>query len=134
MFEKLKKLLGYGEGFHKTVRNGEWTISAREVKGSNKGSEVIALSLNMLINEMKKKYPEWDGLFDVTTNNGHVIVSCIKGFDDDSTREAIPCLWRRKSFIENCRMFGVPRIVFMDSKNQTCNILRIEDIDISELP
>ena len=49
----------------------------------------------------------------------HVLVKCHKGFDDTNTRKAIPCLWRRKSFVDNCKMFDVKRIVFLDSVNHT---------------
>ena len=92
------------------------------------------MSLNMLVDEMKSRFPEWDGLFEIEANNGHVIVYCLKGFEDELTQEAIPCLWRRKSFIENCRLMGVARIVFMDKTKQKFSLLKVEDIDIDDLP
>ena len=131
MLEKLKKLMGYGK--EKPIEK-EPPIGFREVKGSTKGSEIIAMSLNMLVNEMTKSYPEWNGLFNIGTNNGHVIVTCVKGFKDNNTQKAIPCLWRRKSFIESCRLMGVSRIVFLDSTNNTFDLLKVEDVDVSELP
>jgi hypothetical protein len=132
MLDKLKKLLGYGGG--NSSQQAKTSISINEVTGSEKGSAIIAMTLNMLVDEMKKSYPEWNGLFSIAPNNGHVVVTCLKGFSDEHTRKAIPCLWRRKSFIENCRLMGVHRIIFMDSTNKTFDLLKIEDIDINELP
>ena len=132
MFDKLKKLMGYGE--RNSSQHERSSIRVSEVTGSEKGSAIIAMSLNMLVEEMKKRYPEWNGLFSISPNNGHVVVTCLKGFGDADTQKAIPCLWRRKSFIENCRLMGVTRIIFMDSINKTFDLLKIEDVDINELP
>lgn len=75
-----------------------------------------------------------EGTFTVTPMADHVVVRCHKGFEDSNTRNAIPCLWRRKSFIENCKMFNVKRIVFIDAVNRTFDELRPMDIDASTLP
>lgn len=98
------------------------------------GESVIALSINALIEQMSSKYPEWKGLFTVTPMADHVLVKCHKGFGDTNTRQAIPCLWRRKSFIENCRILNVNRIVFLDLVNNTFDELKPMDIDASTLP
>ena len=97
------------------------------------GERVIALSLNTLIEQMSARYSEWKGLFTVTPMADHVLVKCHKGFDDTNTRKAIPCLWRRKSFVDNCKMFDVKRIVFLDSVNHTFDELKPMEIDISTL-
>ncbi len=97
------------------------------------GERVIALSLNTLIEQMSARYSEWKGLFTVTPMADHVLVKCHKGFDDINTRKAIPCLWRRKSFVDNCKMFDVKRIVFLDSVNHTFDELKPMEIDISTL-
>lgn len=132
MLDKFKKLIGYGEKHAPSPESSG--ISVHEVKGSAEGSAIIAMTLNMLVNEMKQRYQEWNGLFDIAANNGHVIVSCLKGLNDENTQKAIPCLWRRKSFIENCKLMGVSRIVFMDSINNSFSLLKVEDVDINELP
>ena len=132
MFDKLKKLLGYGGS--NPSQQERTSISINEVTGSEKGCAIIAMSLNMLVEEMKRRDPEWNGLFSISPNNGHVVVTCLKGFGDADTQKAIPCLWKRKSFIENCRLMGVSRIIFMDSINKTFDLLKIEDVDINELP
>ncbi len=134
MLDKLKKLIGYGERRSLSPEDSGISISAHEVKGSAEGSAIIAMTLNMLVDEMKSRFSEWDGLFDIKANNGHVVVSCLKGFEDKNTQNAIPCLWRRKSFIENCRLMGVSRIVFLDSIKQTFDLLKVEDVDIDDLP
>lgn len=97
------------------------------------GESVIALSLNALIEQMSARYSEWKGLFTVTPMADHVLIKCHKGFDDTNTRKAIPCLWRRKSFVDNCKMFDVKRIVFLDSVNHTFDELKPMEIDISTL-
>lgn len=98
------------------------------------GESVIALSLNALIEQMAARYSEWKGLFTVTSMADHVLVKCHKGFEDSNTRKAIPCLWRRKSFIENCKMFNVKRIVFLDITNRNFDELKPMDVDTSTLP
>lgn len=98
------------------------------------GEGVIALSLNTLIEQMSARYSEWKGLFTVTPMTDHVLVKCHKGFDDTNTRKAIPCLWRRKSFVDNCKMFDVKRIVFLDMVNNTFDELRPMEIDASQFP
>lgn len=98
------------------------------------GERVIALSLNTLIEQMSARYSEWKGLFTVTPMTDHVLVKCHNGFDDTNTRKAIPCLWRRKSFVDNCKMFDIKRIVFLDSVNRTFDELKPLEIDASTLP
>ena len=83
---------------------------------------------------MSARYSEWKGLFTVTPMTDHVLVKCHKGFDDTNTRKAIPCLWRRKSFVDNCKMFDVKRIVFLDSVNRIFDELKPLEIDASTLP
>ena len=109
----------------------EQIVNKTEQAGA--GESVIALSLNALIEQMSRMYTEWNGLFTVTPMSDHVLVRCHKGFEDTNTRKAIPCLWRRKSFIENCKMFNVKRIVFLDSVNSTFDELRPMEIDVSAL-
>ena len=110
----------------------EETVNNTEHAGA--GESVIALSLNALIEQMSARYSEWKGLFTVTPMADHVLVKCHKGFEDSNTRKAIPCLWRRKSFIENCKMFNVKRIVFLDTVNHTFDELKPMDVDTSTLP
>lgn len=110
----------------------EQVVNNMEQAGA--GESVIALSLNALIEQMSARYSEWKGLFTVTPMADYVLVKCHKGFDDTNTRKAIPCLWRRKSFVDNCKMFDVKRIVFLDSVNHTFDELKPLEIDASTLP
>lgn len=110
----------------------EQVVNNMEQAGA--GESVIALSLNALIEQMSARYSEWKGLFTVTPMADHVLVKCHKGFDDTNTLKAIPCLWRRKSFVDNCKMFDVKRIVFLDSVNHTFDELKPLEIDASTLP
>ena len=110
----------------------EQIVNNKEQAGA--GESVIALSLNALIEQMSARYSEWKGLFTITPMADHVLVKCHKGFDDTNTRKAIPCLWRRKSFVDNCKMFDVKRIVFLDSVNRTFDELKPLEIDSSTLP
>ena len=119
-------------------KNEKKSVSTEQVVNNTEqagvGESVIALSLNALIEQMSIRYSEWKGLFTVTPMADHVLVECHKGFDDLNTREAIPCLWRRKSFIENCKIFNVKRIIFLDIMNRTFDELKPMEIDVSTLP
>ena len=118
--------------FSLAIKQDENKSASTEQAGA--GESVIALSLNTLIEQMSARYSEWKGLFTVTPMADHVLVKCNKGFDDTNTRKAIPCLWRRKSFVDNCKMFDVKRIVFLDSVNRTFDELKPLEIDSSTLP
>lgn len=107
---------------------------ANKTEQAGSGESVIALSLNALIEQMSARYSEWEGLFTITPMADHVLVKCHKGFEDLNTSKAIPCLWRRKSFIENCKMFNVKRIVFLDIMNGTFDELKPMEIEVSTLP
>lgn len=108
-------------------------LIANKTEQAGAGESVIALSLTTLIEQMSSRYSEWKGLFTVTPMADHVLVKCHKGFNDTNTRKAIPCLWRRKSFVDNCKMFDVKRIVFLDPVNSTFDELRPMGIDVSAL-
>lgn len=131
MKDKLKKL--FGKKNPTTVEKSK-DDNFSKIRASGKGCEVIKISMNAFINQMSSMYPEWQGLFNVSTNDKDVVVWCLKGFDDPTTRQAIPCLWKRKTFIENCKLFGVPKIVFFDENNNTFDLLKVEDIDENTLP
>ena len=101
----------------------------QKMRASGFGVDAILTSLSMFTNQMSLNYPEWNGLFDFDKENDHVRVTCNKGFDDKITRMAIPYLWKRKSFIENCILFGVEKIVFFDPINETFDLLEISTIN-----
>ena len=99
------------------------------MRTSGIGFEAIKMALAMFTNQMIARYPEWDGLFDFRTEKNHVCVICKKGFEDRITKMAIPYLWKRKSFIENCILMGVEKIVFLDSVNRTFDLLEVSTIN-----
>ena len=103
------------------------------MRASGIGFDAIKMTLLMFTNQMIARYPEWNGLFDFRTEKDHVCVICKKGFEDRITKMAIPCLWKRKSFIENCILFGVEKIIFLDSVNRTFDLLEVSAINPSVL-
>lgn len=92
--------------------------------------------MNTLINQMKESYSEWEGLFDEVTvdGDGNILVKCLKGFGDTNTKKAIPCLWCRKSFIDNCVLAEVEKIIFLDPTANTFDMLEVNKVDASKLP
>lgn len=132
MFENLKKLLRKERKAVEATTQPVDNFSG--IRASGKGCEVIKIGLEALIKHMSSQYPEWDGLFEITTNDKDTVVYCLKGFNDPITKEAIPCLWRRRTFIENCKLFGVPRVVFLDKTNHTCDWIDVDTIDENTLP
>lgn len=88
------------------------------------GSAIISIGLSIFVSQ----FSEWNGLFDFKTDNTNVLVICKKGFEDEITQMAIPYLWKRKSFIENCIIFGVEKIVFIDPINKTFDLIEISTI------
>lgn len=97
----------------------------RQARLSKSGTQFVVLSLEMLISQMSAQYHEWQGLFSVSANGEVVEVKCLKGFEYKVTIQAIPCLWKRKSFLENCMLFGVEKIVFVDPIASTFDLLEV---------
>lgn len=93
------------------------------------GAEAIVATLNFFVSQMAGRYPEWNGLFTSRVNKNLVEVTCLKGFEDNITRKAIPYLWKRKSFIENCMLLGVKKIVFLANIAQTFDLLDVDSIN-----
>ena len=56
-----------------------------------------------------------------------------KGLNDPSFRNAFPALILRKSFFENCKMFGVKKLVFIDEINNITDNIVIDKYDITTL-
>lgn len=52
-----------------------------------------------------------------------------EGLNDKITRQAISYLWKRKTFIENCIIFGVEKIVFLDSVSSTFDVLKVSEVN-----
>lgn len=136
LYDKLKKFFNSNEEVEKrnleNIDNDSW----KNMRMNNSGALVICLTMNTLISQMKRQFPEWEGLFDEVTvdGGGNVLVKCLKGFEDSNTRKAIPCLWRRKSFIENCVLVGVEKIIFLDPIANTFDMLEVNKVDASKLP
>lgn len=101
----------------------------QKMRALGQGGDAISTTLSMFANQMFSNHPEWNGLFDFDAENDHVRVICKKGFEDKITQMAIPCLWKRKSFIENCILFGVEKIVFLDPINKTFDLLEVSTIN-----
>lgn len=105
----------------------------RSIRSSGGGFNVISLSLNNFANQMACQYQEWNGLFEIVSENDHIRVTCLKGFEDYITCKAIPLLWSRKSFIENCILFGVEKIIFLDPLSRSYDMVEVSKIDYSTL-
>ena len=105
-----------------------------EIREKKQGPVAISVTLSTFTKHMIEQFPEWDGLFEFLPQDNHVCISLSKGFDDETTMQAIPCLWRRKSFVENCILFGVLKFVFLDKVHNTFDVLDLTKIDPYKLP
>ncbi len=101
----------------------------KAMRASGIGFSAISMTLSSFTNQMASRYPEWNGLFEFAAEKDHVRVTCLKGFEDKITRQAIPYLWKRKSFIENCIIFGVEKIVFLDPVSSTFDLLKVSEVN-----
>lgn len=97
-----------------------------------KKPEAIKLTIEFMIDST---FPELKN--NVTVEIGgerdEVILMLKNGFDDPNFRNAYPALILRKSFFENCKMFGVKKLVFIDEKNNTFDDIIIDNYDMSKL-
>lgn len=101
----------------------------KAVRAAGIGFGAISISLSSFTDQMASLYPEWNGLFEFAAEKDHVRVTCLKGFDDEITSQAIPYLWKRKSFIENCIILGVEKIVFLDPISSTFDLLKVSEVN-----
>ncbi len=97
-----------------------------------KKPEAIKLTIEFMIDST---FPELKN--NVTVKIGgeqdEVILMLKNGLDDPNFRNAYPALILRKSFFENCKMFGVKKLVFIDEKNKTFDDIVIDNYDMSKL-
>lgn len=135
MFTKIKNFFSSNKEVEKKNLKSLDNETFQTMRLNKKGSLMIQMTMTMHINAMAEQFPEWKGLFDVCIDhNDDVLVKCLKGFEDKITRQAIPCLWQRKSFIENCTLAGVDKIIFLDPIANTFDLLEVNKVDISKLP
>jgi len=97
-----------------------------------KKPEAIKLTIEFMIDST---FPELKN--NVTVKIGgdrdEVILMLKNGLDDPNFKNAFPALILRKSFFENCKMFGVKKLVFIDEKNKTFDDIVIDNYDMSKL-
>lgn len=135
MFDKIKKFLQSNKTVQDKNLQSLDSDSFRDVRRSNKGAEVITMTMSMHIKAMAERFPEWNGLFEVCPDDdGNVCITCLKGFGDNITMQAIPYLYQRKKFIENCVLFGVEKLIFVDPTNQTFDMIDISEENPNDYP
>ena len=135
MFNKIKNFFKSNKTIEnkglESIDNENW----KNMRLNKKGGHVISFSMKFHIEQMAQQFPEWNGLFEVSVDhNEDVVVKCLKGFNNAITKQALPCLWRRKSFIENCILVGVDKIIFIDPIDNVFDLLEVDKIDASKLP
>lgn len=97
-----------------------------------KKPEAIKLTIEFMIDST---FPELKNnvTVEIGGDRDEVILMLKNGFDDPNFRNAYPALILRKSFFENCQMFGVKKLVFIDEKNKTFDDIIIDNYDMSKL-
>lgn len=97
-----------------------------------KKPEAIKLTIEFMIDST---FPELKDNVKVTIggDRDEVILSLKKGLNDSDFRNAFPALILRKSFFENCKMFGVKKLIFLDETNNTFDDIVIDSYDVSNL-
>jgi hypothetical protein len=97
-----------------------------------KKPEVIKQTIEFIIDST---FPELKN--NVTVKIGgdrdEVILLLKNGLEDPNFKIAFPALILRKSFFENCIMFGVKKLVFIDEINKTFDDIVIDNFDMSRL-
>ena len=55
------------------------------------------------------------------------------GLEDPAFMEALPALILRKSFFENCKLWGIKKFIFIDVPRNGFDMINIDDIDVEYL-
>jgi hypothetical protein len=97
-----------------------------------KKPEAIKLTIEFMIDST---FPELKNKVSVKIggDRDEVILMLKNGLDDHDFKNAFPALILRKSFFENCKMFGVKKLVFIDELNKTFDDIVIDNFDMSRL-
>lgn len=104
--------------------------NAKMIRLSGKGNEILKKTLTMQINAC----PGFRDMFEIGCNNRDVIIFFKKGFGDDESMRNVHSLYRRRLFIENCMLWGVENIVFIDKIANTFDILEVDSADYQNWP
>jgi len=103
-----------------------------EKKSYIKNPELIK---QMIESRIDSTFPELKG--NVTVQIGaerdEVVLLFKNGFDHQDFKKTFPSLILSKSFFENCKIFGIKKLVFLDEINKTFDDLIIDNFDISRL-
>ena len=102
--------------------------------GLDQGGPKIMISMHMFVKMMKQYDSRWEDLFHFSGKDDYAEVLCLKGFKDLNTTIIMPQLWQRKSFIENCKLFGCNEIRFKDAITGESRIIQVADVDENKLP
>lgn len=94
--------------------------------------EAIKLTIEFMIDST---FPKLKGnvTVQIAGNRDEVVLLLKKGLNDPDFKNAFPALILRKSFFENCKMFGVRKLVFIDETNNTFDDIVIDTYDTSNL-
>lgn len=97
-----------------------------------KKPEAIKLTIEFMIDS---RFPELKESVKVQIggDRDEVLLLLENGLHDPSFKNAFPALILRKSFFENCKMFGVKKLVFIDELNNTFDDIVIDNYDIDTL-
>ena len=97
-----------------------------------KKPEAIKLTIEFMIDS---KFPELKDSVKVQIggDRDEVLLLLKNGLNDTKFKNAFPALILRKSFFENCKMFGVKKLVFIDELNNTFDDIVINTYDINTL-
>ena len=97
-----------------------------------KKPEAIKLTIEFMIDS---QFPELKGNIRVQIggDRDEVILFLKNGLDDPMFKNAFPSLILRKSFFENCKLFGVRKLVFIDETNKTFDDIEIDSFDVRKL-
>ncbi len=104
--------------------------NAKKIRLSGKGNEILKTTLTMQINAC----PGFGDMFEVGCNKRDVVIYFKKGFGDEESMANVHALYRRRMFIENCMLFGVENIVFIDKTADTFDILEVCSADYKNWP
>jgi hypothetical protein len=97
-----------------------------------KKPEAIKMTIEFMIND---SFPELKNniRIEIAGDNDEIVLYLKKGLNDPDFINAYPALILRKSFFENCKLFGVERLVFIDEPNKTFDDIVINSFDVNNL-
>lgn len=111
-------------------------IDFNNINNNNKMKMIVTEAAIGTLNFMIETcFPELKETINVKVGNSRdeIVLVLKNGLEDPAFLKALPALILRKSFFENCKMWGIKKFIFIDEPRKGFDMIEIDDFDEENL-